>query len=148
MKKIIVVIMILLFLYSCDEDRFIAAQSNSEWTQTTDLSSGAGTLEVVYSIQNTGKETIRGYSIVFDIIGGGGTSSYETGNNQYIPIPRGKPVVLPAGNINSPPDCAILPGEILVDIASFSLAEGVVIQDVQIGKLHIWSEYKERIYEY
>jgi hypothetical protein len=145
MKKIIVALIIIVSLLSCEDDRFIAATSQIDWTQVPDFTSETSTLVVVYSIQNTGKEPITGYSIVFSIDYGGGISNYYTRDSRH--ISQANPSILPAGNATNS-NCLILQGEILVDKASFKLGEGTVIQDVQLARLRIWSEHRERIYEY
>lgn len=144
MKKTIIAIITVLFLFSCNDEGFIAAEPNLSWAQTIDLSTGAGAVDITYSIQNTGKETIIGFTIIFEFSGSGGVSSYEIRNNQH--LSQGKPIISPA--TTNCTDCAIEPGQIFVDVASFNLADGIVISDVQVYSLHIWSEYKERIYEY
>lgn len=122
MKKIIAAIIIVVSLLSCEDGRSIEAASQIEWTQVPDFTRDASTLVIVYSIKNTGKKPITGYSIVFSI-------DSEEGNA----IDK---------------ECFILQGEVLVEEASFELGEGIVIRDVQLARLHIWSEQEERIYEY
>jgi hypothetical protein len=148
MKKIIVILMIVLFLASCSDD-VISATSNIDWTQISNPFEGSNSVEIVYSILNTGKVSILGYSIVFEIQYEGGTASYGTKDNRPI-LPEeisSSPSLKPAsaGEEFKEP---LLPGEIFVETTSQSLTEGIVIQDVKITKLHIWSEKEERIYEY
>ncbi len=142
MKKIIVVLTIVLFLSSCDHEDSLAATSNIDWTQITDPGSGSSSLSIVYSIKNTGKEDIIGYSIVFSYSGGfAGSVAKVIG-----PISREGPTIFPV--IEQELDSPILPGEIYVDEAIYDLSEGTIILSVEVSKLHVWSEMKERIYEY
>lgn len=148
MKKIILAFMIVLFLASCEESQVISATSNIDWTQITDPFVGTNSLDIVYSIQNTGKVEILGYSILFEIQSGGATSNYGTkGNRQILPEETfSSPSLRPAGTTCD--NCYISQGEILVDQISYSLPEGISVGDVQITKLHIWGERNERVYEY
>lgn len=122
MKKIIAAIMIVVSLLSCEDGCSIDAASQIEWTQVPDFTRDVSTLVIVYSIKNTGKKPITGYSIVFSIDSREGNAVDK--------------------------ECFILQGEVLVEEASFELGEGIVIRDVQLSRLHIWSEQEERIYEY
>ena len=146
MKKailvLIVVFMLSLFLSSCSHENSLAAESDIDWTQLTDPGSGASALNVVYSITNTGKEDILGFSIVFQYSGGfSGSISKVSG-----PISREGSAIFPV--IEKELSTPIIPGEIYVDEATYNLTEGTVISSVEVSKLHIWSERKERVYEY
>jgi hypothetical protein len=146
MKKIIlvliVVLMISLFSSSCSHENSLAAETSIDWTQLTDPGSGVSTLSVVYSITNTGKEDILGFSIVFQYAGGfSGSVIMARG-----PMSQEGATIFPA--VEQELDDPILPGAIYVDVATYTLSEGTVISSVEVSKLHIWSERKERVYEY
>ncbi len=146
MKKIIlvliVVLMISLFLSSCSHENSLAAESSIDWTQLTEPGTGVGTLSIVYSITNTGKEDILGFSIVFQYSGGfAGSISKASG-----PISEEGSAIFPV--IEKELSTPIMPGEIYVGEAIYTLAEGTVISSVGVSKLHVWSERKERVYEY
>ena len=146
MKKIIlvliVVLMISLFSSSCSHEDSLAAESSIDWTQLTDPGSGVSTLSVVYSITNTGKEDILGFSIVFQYSGGfAGSIIMARG-----PMSQEGATIFPA--VEQELDDPILPGEIYVDEEIYTLPEGTVISSVEVSKLHVWSERKERVYEY
>jgi hypothetical protein len=144
MKKITLVLIIALFLVSCTErdGNSIAAAANVDWTQVTDPGSEMSFLSIVYSIKNTGKEDLVGYSIVFEYSGGFAGSVPMGG----VSISQGEPDIFPV--IEKELDDPILPAEIYVDEATYSLTSGTVISSVEVSKLHVWSENKERIYEY
>ncbi len=142
MKKIIVVLIIALFLSSCDHDDSLAATADVDWTQTTALASESSSLNIVYSIKNTGKEDIIGFSIIFGY-SGGFVGSVPMGG---VRISEGDPTIFPASEKKL--ETPILPGEIYVDEETYSLNPGTVIQSVEVAKLHVWSERKERVYEY
>jgi hypothetical protein len=142
MKKIIVVLIIALFLFSCEHDNSLAATANVDWTQIAKPDAESSSLNIVYSIKNTGKEDITGFSIIFGY-SGGFVGAVPMGRTD---ISQREPIIFPAieKELREP----ILPGEIYVDEETYSLNAGTVIQSVEVTKLHIWSQNKERIYEY
>lgn len=148
MKKIILALMVVLFLASCEDGQVISAAPNIDWTQIIDPFLATNTVNIIYSIQNTGKVEITGYSIIFEITAGGMALSNVTKGNRLI-LPgeiSASPSLKPAGTTCD--DCAISPGELHVDQTTYSLPEGVSVTDVGITKLHIWGEKDERVYEY
>lgn len=145
MKKTVVILIIavfisVLFLSSCGHDDSLAATANISWAQLTDAETNS--LSIVYSIKNTGKEDILGYSIVFTYSGGFASSIKKVGGR----VMKDKPAIFPA--IEQELENPILPGEIYVEEESYTLGEGTVVESVVVSKLHVWSERKERIYEY
>ncbi len=146
MKKIIVIIITILSLASCAErdGHSLAAELTSfHWTQTSEpIGSNTGSLSVEYTIKNTGKEDIIGFSITFHYSTGSITSIVKLNDN----LSRKKPNVLPANEQNL--DKPILPGEIYVHTEEYKLEEGTNITKVEVTRLHVWSEWKDRIYTY
>jgi hypothetical protein len=142
MKKILLAFMMVLFLASCEEGQVISATANIDWTQITAPDAESSSLHIVYSIKNTGKEDITGFSIVFGY-SGGFVGSVPMGKMN---ISQREPTIFPATEkeLTTP----ILPGEIYVDEETYSLSSGTIIQSVEVSKLHIWSEKNERVYEY
>jgi len=146
MKKIIVIIITILLLASCAErdGHSLAAELTSfHWTQTSEpIGSNKRSLSVEYSIKNTGKEDIIGFSITFHYSTDSIASIVKLNDN----LSRKKPDVLPANEQNL--DTPILPGEPYVHTEEYTLEEGTYVTNVEVTRLHVWSEWKERIYEY